>query len=166
METAPELSRLKILVGTVAVAVVLAGAAAFYAFDRYTAYLFEREDPGCVADSAVEIERLTRIVVPVLPQRGRSEVDGDSGCAPPEVGPSIAVHVDGASVDELTGRFRSMGWSPVSAARVAEETVEGDSLVAGVEKHADDRLIEVFLTKTAKYPDTVLVNAWFGSGDG
>ncbi|WP_030455904.1 hypothetical protein [Herbidospora cretacea] len=166
METRPESSRWKILVGTVAAAVVLAGATAFYAADRYTAYIFEREDPGCVADSDVEIERLAQIVVPVLPPQGRSQVDGDSGCAPPEVGPSIAVHVDGASVGELADRFRSLGWSPVSAARVAEETVEGDSLVAGVAKHADERLIEVFLTKMERYPDTVLVSAWFGSGDG
>ncbi|WP_157520590.1 hypothetical protein [Herbidospora daliensis] len=154
--------RLKILVGTIAVAVVLAGVTALYAADRYVAYLFEREDPGCVADSAVEIDRLTRIVVPVLPQQGRSQVDGDSGCAPPESGPSIAVHVDGASVRQLTGRFRSTGWSPVSAARVAEETVEGDILVAGVEKHAGDHLVEVFVTKMARHPDTVLVTAWFG----
>ncbi|WP_066362431.1 hypothetical protein [Herbidospora mongoliensis] len=153
--------RLKLFVGAIAAVVVLIGLVAVIGIDRYLAFIFQREDPDCVRESEVEIGRLSEIIVPILPLEGRSQVDGDSGCAPPEEEPSISVYVDGASSDELMKRFLPLEWSQVSAARVAEEAQEGSTVIAGVEKQVDGRRIETFFVKMDRHPDTMLVMAWF-----
>ncbi|GAB1817232.1 hypothetical protein [Herbidospora sp. RD11066] len=153
--------RLKLFVGAIASMVVLLGVVAVIGLDRYAAFIFEREDPDCVRESEVEIARLSEIIVPILPAEGRSEVDGDSNCAPPEQEPSIAVYVDDVSVDELMSRFRPLGWSQVS---VTEEAQEGNAIIAEVEKRIDGRRVEAQFVEVDRHPDTVLVVAWFPAG--
>ncbi|TKK85657.1 hypothetical protein FDA94_25030 [Herbidospora galbida] len=127
---------------------------------RYVEYVLKSEDPDCVADRRPETDRLTEIVLAVLPAEGRSQVDADSGCERPREEPSIAVHVDGTTTGELTAAFRTRGWTPVSAARLAEEKGDEDRL-AGLGTVADGRRLDVFLAEYDHDPGSVLVIAWF-----